>query len=53
MNYYNDDVLFWRNYEARKDKVFINFDKNLEMKNKFVKLIQEMKIKTLTQEDFI
>lgn len=46
MKFYNDDVLFWRQYEARKDKVFIDFDKNPEIKKKFIKLITEMKLKS-------
>lgn len=50
MRYYSDDLLFWRNYEAKKDRVFINFDKNPEMKKKFVNLITEMKLKADTED---
>ena len=50
MKYHNDNVLFWRSYENKKERVFINFDKNPQMKKKFVKLIQEMKIKSFTDE---
>ena len=50
MKYYNDEVLFWRNYESQKDKVFIDFNKNKKLKKKFIKLIQEMKLKTITDE---
>ena len=49
MRYYSDDVLFWRNYEAIKDRIFINFDKNPEMKKKFIKLLEEMKRKADTE----
>lgn len=45
MRYIQDDINFWKMYERTKDKEFINFEKQPEIKKKFLKLVFEIKKK--------
>lgn len=43
LNYWQDEVNYWRVYEQTKDKEFINFDKNPEVKERFLLLMVKIK----------
>ena len=41
--YWQDSVNYWKEYEKTKNKEFINFEKQPEIKKKFLKLVFEIK----------
>lgn len=45
MQYIQDSINYWKMYERTKNKDFINFDKQPEMKKKFIKLVLDIKKK--------
>lgn len=47
MQYIQDNINFWKMYERTKDKELINFEKQPEMKKKFLKLVFEIKKKVI------